>query len=186
VAIVTGGASGIGAAIARRLHADGAQVAVLDVNPSPGAPNQFAVAADGTDDASVRAAVAAVAERFGRIDMLINNAGIGEQGDVTANSDEEWHRVWNVDVVGPARPRTRSPAPWRTWRARVRARRRAHPSRSTAGTKTSAFPRVGSDPRAGHHARAGSFAPCFRGVTFSIGHCATTSPGAFWTMCPNP
>ncbi|MGB4136246.1 MAG: SDR family NAD(P)-dependent oxidoreductase, partial [Microbacterium sp.] len=72
VAIVTGGASGIGAAIARRLHEEGAQIAVLD-RDTAGADAAFATfAADVSDRASVDAAVAAVAERFGRIDIVIN------------------------------------------------------------------------------------------------------------------
>lgn len=103
VAIVTGGAQGIGAAIAERLHRGGARVAVLDRTPDTAAPEHYALAADVTDDASVRAAVDAVVERFGRLDIVINNAGIGAQGDVAANSDEEWHRVWDVNVVGMAR-----------------------------------------------------------------------------------
>jgi NAD(P)-dependent dehydrogenase (short-subunit alcohol dehydrogenase family) len=63
----------------------------------------LSVVCDVGDSASVDAAVATVAERCGRIDILINNAGIGAVGDVTANSDDEWHRVLNVNVVGMAR-----------------------------------------------------------------------------------
>jgi len=102
VAIVTGGASGIGAAIVRRLRADGAIVAVLDRDTS-NADADLAVAADVSDDDSVRAAVGAVLERFGRIDIVVNNAGIGAQGDVAANDDDEWHRVWDINVVGMVR-----------------------------------------------------------------------------------
>jgi NAD(P)-dependent dehydrogenase (short-subunit alcohol dehydrogenase family) len=102
VAIVTGGSSGIGAAIAGRLEADGAQVAVLDVNPDV-ASRFFAVQADIGDDASVRAAVKAVIDRFARLDILINNAGIGAQGTVADNDDDEWARVLNVNVTGIAR-----------------------------------------------------------------------------------
>jgi NAD(P)-dependent dehydrogenase (short-subunit alcohol dehydrogenase family) len=102
VAIVTGGASGIGAAIVRRLRADGATVAVLDRDPSQ-ADADLAVAADVSDDDSVRAAVGAVLERFGRIDIVVNNAGIGAQGDVATNDDDEWHRVWDINVVGMVR-----------------------------------------------------------------------------------
>lgn len=103
VAIVTGGASGIGAAIAARLRAGGARVAVFDVNPDEATEADAAIRVDVTDDASVVAGVAAVVARFGRIDIVVNNAGIGAQGDIAANSDEEWHRVWDINVVGMAR-----------------------------------------------------------------------------------
>jgi NAD(P)-dependent dehydrogenase (short-subunit alcohol dehydrogenase family) len=103
VAIVTGGASGLGAAIAARLQEDGARVAVFDVNPDAAAAADLAVAVDVTDDASVVAGVERVVEQFGRLDILVNNAGIGAQGDITANSDDEWHRVWDINVVGIAR-----------------------------------------------------------------------------------
>ncbi|MGM7776798.1 SDR family NAD(P)-dependent oxidoreductase [Arthrobacter sp. KNU-44] len=101
VALVTGGASGIGAAIADRLADGGAQVAVLDLNPS-GTPH-FGVECNVADDASVRVAVAAVVRKFGRLDVVVNNAGIGAQGDVSANDDDEWHRVLDINVVGIAR-----------------------------------------------------------------------------------
>jgi NAD(P)-dependent dehydrogenase (short-subunit alcohol dehydrogenase family) len=100
-AIVTGGASGIGAAIADRLAAGGARVAVLDLNPV-GSPH-FGIECNVADDASVRAAVDAVAREFGRLDVVVNNAGIGAQGDITANPDEEWLRVLDINVVGIAR-----------------------------------------------------------------------------------
>jgi NAD(P)-dependent dehydrogenase (short-subunit alcohol dehydrogenase family) len=111
VAIVTGGASGIGAAIAQRLHADGAQIAVLDRDTS-GADAAFAAfTADVSDRASVNAAVAAVAEQFGRIDIVVNNAGIGATGDVSANDDDEWARVLSINVTGIARV-TSAALPW--------------------------------------------------------------------------
>jgi NAD(P)-dependent dehydrogenase (short-subunit alcohol dehydrogenase family) len=103
VAIVTGGASGIGAAIARRLRQDGVRVAVFDLQPGAAPEADLAVAVDVADDASVRAGVDRVAAAFGRIDILVNNAGIGAQGTVEANSDDEWHRVLDVNVVGMAR-----------------------------------------------------------------------------------
>lgn len=111
VAIVTGGASGIGAAIAARLHEDGAQVAVLDRDPSGAAGEHAAFTADVSDRASVDAAVAAVAERFGRIDIVVNNAGIGAVGDIAANDDDEWARVFSVNVTGIARV-TSAALPW--------------------------------------------------------------------------
>ncbi|WP_169581304.1 SDR family oxidoreductase [Microbacterium thalassium] len=103
VAIVTGGASGLGAAIAHRLREGGATVAVFDLNPDAAPHADLAVAVDVTDDGSVVAGVAQVAEAFGRIDIVVNNAGIGAQGDIAANTDEEWHRVWDINVVGVAR-----------------------------------------------------------------------------------
>ena len=111
VAIVTGGASGIGAAIARRLHVGGAQVAVLDLAPEGADPAHAAFAADVSDRASVDAAVTAVAERFGRIDIVINNAGIGSIGNIAANGDDEWARVLSINVTGIARV-TAAALPW--------------------------------------------------------------------------
>jgi NAD(P)-dependent dehydrogenase (short-subunit alcohol dehydrogenase family) len=103
VAAVTGGASGIGAAIARRLMADGARVAVLDRDVSNPPDGTLAVQADVTDDASVRAAVDRVLLEWGRLDVLVNNAGIGAQGSVADNPDDEWHRVLDVNLLGMVR-----------------------------------------------------------------------------------
>ena len=103
VAAVTGGASGIGLAAARLLSSRGAQVACLDLNADGVEAPLSGVSCDVTDDASVRAAVDAVVQRFGRLDILLNNAGIGAQGTVADNDDAEWHRVFDVNVVGMAR-----------------------------------------------------------------------------------
>jgi NAD(P)-dependent dehydrogenase (short-subunit alcohol dehydrogenase family) len=103
VAVVTGGASGIGAAIAARLADAGAQVAVLDLDPTGADPAHFALEANVADRASVDAAIAVVAEKFGRIDIVINNAGIGAQGTVADNDDDEWARVFSINVTGIAR-----------------------------------------------------------------------------------
>jgi NAD(P)-dependent dehydrogenase (short-subunit alcohol dehydrogenase family) len=103
VAAVTGGASGIGAAIARRLMADGARVAVLDRDVSNPPDGTLAVQADVTDDASVRAAVDRVLQEWDRLDVLVNNAGIGAQGTVADNPDDEWHRVLDVNLLGMVR-----------------------------------------------------------------------------------
>ncbi|WP_217240069.1 SDR family NAD(P)-dependent oxidoreductase [Streptomyces sp. AC555_RSS877] len=102
-ALVTGGASGIGRATAELLAARGAQVAVLDLDPSSVDKPLLAYQADVTDDASVRTAVAAAAADLGGLDVLVNNAGIGAQGTVEDNDDEEWHRVLDVNVVGMVR-----------------------------------------------------------------------------------
>jgi NAD(P)-dependent dehydrogenase (short-subunit alcohol dehydrogenase family) len=103
VAVVTGGASGIGASIARTLAARGASVAVLDLRADDVEEGLFGVSANVADDASVRAAIAAVVERFGRLDIVVNNAGIGAQGTVESNGDDEWHRVFDINVVGMVR-----------------------------------------------------------------------------------
>jgi NAD(P)-dependent dehydrogenase (short-subunit alcohol dehydrogenase family) len=103
VAAVTGGASGIGLATAQLLAAKGARVAVLDLKPDDVPEPLTGFRCDVASDAEVTSAIDAVAERFGRLDVLVNNAGIGAQGDVTANSDDEWHRVFDVNVVGMVR-----------------------------------------------------------------------------------
>lgn len=103
VAAVTGGASGIGLATAKLLAEEGAHVAALDLRPESVESPLHGVRCDVTDDGEVRAAIETVAERFGGLDVLVNNAGIGAQGDVAANDDAEWHRVLDVNVVGIAR-----------------------------------------------------------------------------------
>ena len=102
-AIVTGGASGIGAAVVERLLAGGARVAVLDRDPSGSNPGAPAFRADVSDDDSVRAGVAAAVEALGGLNTLVNNAGVGAAGTVEDNSDEEWHRVLDVNVLGTVR-----------------------------------------------------------------------------------
>ncbi|MEZ0165719.1 SDR family NAD(P)-dependent oxidoreductase [Kineococcus sp. LSe6-4] len=98
--LVTGGASGIGAATADRFAAEGARVVVLDRDT---AADHRTVRADLSDDASVRAAVETAVGHLGALDVLVNNAGVGAVGDVGANDDEEWHRVYDVNVVGLVR-----------------------------------------------------------------------------------
>jgi 2-keto-3-deoxy-L-fuconate dehydrogenase len=104
-AVVTGGASGIGAATATQLHERGATVAVLD--RAYGSVTRTAAAlevpCDVADADSTRAAIDTVAGEFGSIDILVNNAGIGASGDVTENDDAEWHQVFSVNVIGIAR-----------------------------------------------------------------------------------
>ncbi|MFC1227242.1 SDR family NAD(P)-dependent oxidoreductase [Streptomyces sp. Sce081] len=110
-AVVTGGASGIGLATAGLLAEQGADVAVLDRDLS-GLPAPLrGFTADVTDDRAVRAAVEGAAEAFGGIDILVNNAGIGAAGTVEDNTDEEWHRVLDVNVLGVVRT-TRAALPY--------------------------------------------------------------------------
>jgi 2-keto-3-deoxy-L-fuconate dehydrogenase len=102
-ALVTGGASGIGAATASLLHERGARVAILDRDTDGAPAHALAVPCDVTDPGAVDEAVASVAGHFGALDVVINNAGIGATGSVSENTDEEWHRVLDVNVIGIAR-----------------------------------------------------------------------------------
>jgi 2-keto-3-deoxy-L-fuconate dehydrogenase len=104
VAIVTGGASGIGAATAALLAERGARVAVLDRDITDvDTTASTAVTCDITSVEAVDRAVSDVVAQLGGIDVLVNNAGIGAVGDVTQNDEDEWHRVLDVNVVGIAR-----------------------------------------------------------------------------------
>jgi len=103
VAVVTGGASGIGAAAATLLLQRGAQVAVLDLSTQGAPEGALAIACDVTDSRSVDAAIAAVIDAYGQLDILVSNAGIGAVGDVAANDDAQWAHVLDVNVIGMAR-----------------------------------------------------------------------------------
>jgi 2-keto-3-deoxy-L-fuconate dehydrogenase len=102
-AVVTGGASGIGAAVTEALLGRGATVAVLDLVPERAPRGAPAIACDVSDDASVRSAVAEATASLGGLDVLVNNAGIGAQGTVEENDDDEWHSVLDVNLLGVVR-----------------------------------------------------------------------------------
>ena len=103
VAAVTGGASGIGAAIAAELVRGGARVAVLDLQADGVAEPLVGFPCDVADDVSVRAAIQGVVDHFGQLDIVVNNAGVGAQGTVADNPDEEWHQVLDINVIGMVR-----------------------------------------------------------------------------------
>ncbi|NEC09930.1 SDR family oxidoreductase [Streptomyces sp. SID7909] len=102
-ALVTGGASGIGAAVTTLLLERGARVAVLDRDTSGAPRGALAVEADVTDDAAVRAGVDRAAAVMGSLHTLVSNAGIGAIGTVADNDDAEWARVLDINVLGMVR-----------------------------------------------------------------------------------
>ena len=119
-ALVTGGASGIGLATARLLAARGARVAVLDrVKADAESAGLNPVVADVTDDAAIRSAVAGAGHALGRLDIVVNNAGVGAAGTVEDNDDDEWRRVLDVNVLGIVRT-TRAALPLLRQAARER------------------------------------------------------------------
>ena len=106
-AIVTGAGSGNGKAIAERLLRDGANVALLDVdgdsvnNLAARHEHAIAITADVTNELSIKHAVQSVEEAFGRLNVLVNNAGIVRPGTFEALSVEEWDEVFRVNSTGP-------------------------------------------------------------------------------------
>jgi NAD(P)-dependent dehydrogenase (short-subunit alcohol dehydrogenase family) len=96
-AVVTGGGSGIGRAVAERLRADGYQVATLDLSPSD---EKFAYAADVTDRAQVDAALTAVRESLGPVTILVTAAGMDGFKRFQDLSFEAWQRLINVNLHG--------------------------------------------------------------------------------------
>jgi NAD(P)-dependent dehydrogenase (short-subunit alcohol dehydrogenase family) len=102
-AVITGGASGIGLAVAQLLTARGARTVCLDLNVADIPAPITGLETDVGDDSAVVTAITRAAERLGGIDILVNNAGIGAQGTIEQNPDEEWCRVFEVNVLGIVR-----------------------------------------------------------------------------------
>jgi NAD(P)-dependent dehydrogenase (short-subunit alcohol dehydrogenase family) len=109
VALVTGAARGIGFETARQMHLHGASVAVLDLDAEEArraaeriGPRAIGIGADVTDRGAMLAAVAAVVEGFGGLDVAVANAGIAPPTVTTARTmpDEEWMRVVDVNLLG--------------------------------------------------------------------------------------
>ena len=103
VALVTGAASGIGAATVDGLCDVGVRVGALDLDEARARDGVFPVVADVTDGNAVDAAVQRVVDEFGRLDVLVNVAGIGATGTVEDNSYDEWRQVFDVNVLGIVR-----------------------------------------------------------------------------------
>lgn len=114
VAIVTGGSKGIGAGIARQLAADGAKVivnyasgkssadnVVADIQAAGGQAVAVAVAADVTRQAEVEALVNAAIDIFGRLDIVVNNAGIYEFARIEESTEALYRRQFDINVLGP-------------------------------------------------------------------------------------
>ena len=110
VALVTGAARGIGLAVAKRFLADGWRVALLDIEAEllRGAvsalsrpDHTLALDCDVSDAATVAAAIEAVNRRFGRLDALVNNAGVAVFASVLETSDQDWSRILAVNLTGP-------------------------------------------------------------------------------------
>jgi 3-oxoacyl-[acyl-carrier protein] reductase len=107
IAVVTGGSRGIGLAIAQRLHAHGAHVAVLGRDAEraraaagglSGAGRALGIGADVADPAQAEAAVAAVERELGPVDILVNNAGITRDGLLVRMSQEDWDAVLDTNL----------------------------------------------------------------------------------------
>src|SRR5258705_9766773 len=110
IALVTGAARGIGLATAKRFLAEGWQVALLDIegellhgavtalaNPD----NTLALHCDVSDARAVATAMATMNRRFGRLDALVNNAGVAVFAPLLDTSDEDWNRILAVNLTGP-------------------------------------------------------------------------------------
>lgn len=111
VAIVTGGSSGIGLATAIRLGHEGARVVIVNRHPEEGeaaarivrecgAPDAFALACDVSEEDQVASAVADTVDRFGRVDVVVNNAGVMVFKPLTELTKDDWIRVLGVDLLG--------------------------------------------------------------------------------------
>ena len=113
IALVTGAGAGIGRAIAETFAREGAQVVVADIDGDSAKATAAAIVksngaaaaheVDVTDTVQVQALMATIGKAHGRLDVLVNNAGVGERSDFRHLSDEAWDRVWKVNLDGTVR-----------------------------------------------------------------------------------
>jgi len=106
-ALITGGASGIGAGIARKFSREGSRVAICDIDAQTGektaqelGPNARFYALDIASESSVNAVVDNIAQDFGRIDILVNNAGITNDKLILRMTESDWDRVLKINLTG--------------------------------------------------------------------------------------
>jgi 2-keto-3-deoxy-L-fuconate dehydrogenase len=102
-AVVTGGASGIGAASAAMLRDGGAEVCCLDLRAGDTPDGCGFLSCDVSDEMSTTSAVGGAAERLGGIDVLVNNAGVGASGTIEDSEDDVFRRLFEVNVLGAVR-----------------------------------------------------------------------------------
>jgi NAD(P)-dependent dehydrogenase (short-subunit alcohol dehydrogenase family) len=103
VVVVTGGGRGIGRALVQRFHAEGSRVVALDIAADEQAGDgdgHVSLVCDVSDPASVQHAVGEVLDRFGRVDVLVNNAGVNVEGLVSELDPDRWRRAFDVNVTG--------------------------------------------------------------------------------------
>jgi NAD(P)-dependent dehydrogenase (short-subunit alcohol dehydrogenase family) len=110
VAVVTGGAQGIGRATVEKFQIEGARVALLDIDEARGVEAEATLGGpaagvvflrcDITNEQEVEAAIAATVERWGKLDVLVNNAGVNTYFDATTMTEAEWDTVFAVDLKG--------------------------------------------------------------------------------------
>jgi NAD(P)-dependent dehydrogenase (short-subunit alcohol dehydrogenase family) len=110
IALVTGGGAGIGRAICETFAREGAHVVVADINGEAAEETASAIvtangaaeahAVDITDTAQVKTLMATIKAAHGRLDVLVNNAGVGARADFRHLTDDEWKKVWSVNLDG--------------------------------------------------------------------------------------
>src|SRR5690242_1323831 len=125
VAIVTGSGRGIGRAVAELLAANGARVVVNDLQESVGEEAASAIKAAGgealvvggsiTDPKFPDKLVKSTVDRFGRLDIIVNNAGYTHDGVIHKMSDEQWYAMIDVHLTGPFRLLRAASMYWRDW-----------------------------------------------------------------------